>query len=100
MAKKRIHIISAVNAANVSKSGTTYTIRDVCGAVDDIVMNRRLYPADQPGRWRQEPERQACTAGHPKNSKASTSALPTAKPWPQPGSVPTAPMPGTRAGVP
>jgi len=47
MAIKRVHILSAVNAANVSKAGGTYTIKDVCGAVNDIVMNGKLYPADQ-----------------------------------------------------
>jgi len=46
MTSKRVHILSAVNAANVSKDGNTYTIKDVIGAVDDIVMNSRLYPAD------------------------------------------------------
>ena len=69
MAKKRIHIISAVNAANVSKSGTTYTIRDVCGAVDDIVMNRRLYPADQLAAGVKSLNGKPAPAGHPKNSK-------------------------------
>ena len=69
MAKKRIHIISAVNAANVSKSGTTYTIRDVCGAVDDIVMNRRLYPADQLAAGVNSLNGKPAPAGHPKNSK-------------------------------
>ena len=38
MQSKRVHIVSAVNAANVSKVGNVYTIRDVCKAVDDIVM--------------------------------------------------------------
>ncbi|MBS3018548.1 hypothetical protein DJFAAGMI_01280 [Comamonas sp. PE63] len=69
MSKKRIHIISAVNAANVSKSGTTYTIRDVCGAVDDIVMNRRLYPADQLAAGIKTLEGKPAPAGHPRNSQ-------------------------------
>lgn len=45
--KKRVHIVSAANAANVTKSGDTITIRDVCGATDDIVMNGVLYPGNQ-----------------------------------------------------
>ncbi|MFD2756381.1 hypothetical protein [Comamonas terrae] len=69
MATKRVHIVSAVNAANVSKTGNTYTIRDVCGAVDDIVMNRRLYPADQLAAGVKTLEGKPAPAGHPKNSK-------------------------------
>jgi len=69
MSKKRIHIVSAVNAANISKSGNTYTIRDVVGAVDDIVMNRRLYPADQLAAGVKSLNGKPAPAGHPKNSK-------------------------------
>ena len=28
---KRVHILSSVNAANVSKTSNTYLIKDVCG---------------------------------------------------------------------
>jgi len=66
---KRVHILSAVNAANVSKSGSVYTIKDVCGAVDDIVMNRRLYPADQLAAGIASLEGKPAPAGHPKNDK-------------------------------
>lgn len=69
MSKKRIHLVSAVNAANISKTGNTYTIRDVCGAVDDIVMNKRLYPADQLKAGIKSLEGKPAPAGHPKNSK-------------------------------
>ncbi len=69
MSKKRIHLVSAVNAANISKSGNTYTIRDVVGAVDDIVMNRRLYPADQLAAGVKSLNGKPAPAGHPKNSK-------------------------------
>jgi len=68
MAKKRAHILSTVNAANVSKSGSTYTIRDVCGAVDDIVMNSVLYPADQLAAGVSTMEGRPAPAGHPKNA--------------------------------
>lgn len=68
MASKRVHIKSVVNAANVSKSGSTYTIRDVCGAVNDIVMNSRLYPADQLAAGVATLEGKPAPAGHPKNA--------------------------------
>lgn len=68
MEKKFIRIISAVNSANVAKDGSTYTIRDVVGAVDDIVMNSRLYPADQLKAAAATLEGKPAPAGHPKNS--------------------------------
>ena len=69
MSKKRIHLLSVVNAANISKAGSSYTIRDVCGAVDDNVMNKRLYPADQLKAGIKSLEGKPAPAGHPKNSK-------------------------------
>ena len=68
MTSKRVHILSAVNAANVSKDGSTYTIKDVVGAIDDIVMNSRLYPADQLKAAASTLEGKPAPAGHPKNS--------------------------------
>lgn len=68
MKQKRVHILSAVNAVNVSKSGNTYTIRDVVGALDDIVMNGRLYPADQLATGVASLEGKPAPAGHPKSS--------------------------------
>jgi hypothetical protein len=68
MKTKRVHILSAVNAANVSKTGSTYTIRDVCGAMDDIVMNRMLYPAEQLAAGATSMEGRPAPAGHPKNA--------------------------------
>lgn len=69
MIKKRVHIISAVNSANVAKDGNTYTIRDVVGAVDDIVMNGRLYPADQLAAGVTSLEGKPAPAGHPKSAE-------------------------------
>lgn len=69
MEKKFIHIISAVNSANVAKDGATYTIRDVVGAVDDIVMNGRLYPADQLAAGVASLEGKPAPAGHPKSAE-------------------------------
>lgn len=69
MNQKRVHILSAVNAANVSKDGNTYTIRDVVGAVDDIVMNGRLYPADQLAAGVASLEGKPAPAGHPKSKE-------------------------------
>jgi hypothetical protein len=68
MTSKRVHILSVVNAGNVSKDGSTYTILDVVGAVDDIVMNSRLYPADQLKAAAATLEGKPAPAGHPKNS--------------------------------
>jgi hypothetical protein len=65
---KRVHILSAVNAANVSKAGNVYTVRDVCGCVDDLVMNSTLYPADQLKAGAPTLEGKPAPAGHPKNS--------------------------------
>lgn len=68
MSKKRVHLVSAVNAANISKTGSTYTIRDVCGATDGIVMNGRLYPAEQLAAGAPGLNGKPAPAGHPKNS--------------------------------
>lgn len=65
---KRVHIRTAVNAANVSKTGSVYTIKDVCGAVDGIVMNSVLYPADQLAAGAKTMEGRPAPAGHPKNA--------------------------------
>ena len=76
MTSKRVHILSVVNAGNVSKDGSTYTIKDVVGAIDDIVMNARLYPADQLKAAAATLEGKPAPAGHPKNSAGqSISAL-------------------------
>lgn len=68
MSTKRVHIVAAVNAANISKTGSTYTIRDVCGATDGIVMNGRLYPAEQLAAGAPGLNGKPAPAGHPKNS--------------------------------
>lgn len=68
MSQKRVHIVAAVNAANISKTGSTYTIRDVCGATDGIVMNGRLYPAEQLAAAAPGLNDKPAPAGHPKNS--------------------------------
>lgn len=65
---KRVHILSTVNAANVSKDGGTYTIREVCGAVDEIVMNGMLYPGEQLAPAVASLEGKPAPAGHPKNA--------------------------------
>lgn len=67
MARKRVHLLSAVNAGSVSKAGGTYTIRGVCGAVDDLVMNGMLYPADQLAPAAPTLTGKPAPAGHPKN---------------------------------
>jgi hypothetical protein len=67
MAKKRVHILSTVNAANVSKTDTGFLVRNVCGAVDGIVMNRMLYPGEQLAAGVDTLNHRPCPAGHPKN---------------------------------
>jgi hypothetical protein len=68
MAKKRVHILTAVNASAVSKDGGKYTIKGVCGAVNDIVMNGMLYPADQLAKGAATLNGKPAPAGHPKNA--------------------------------
>jgi len=69
MLQKRVHILSAVNAANVSKSGSKYTIKDVCGATDGIVMNSRMYPGEELAAGIATLEGKPAPAGHPKDSQ-------------------------------
>lgn len=68
MRQQRVHILSAVNAANVSKAGSTYTIKDVVGCVDGLVMNGMLYPGDQLAAGAPTLEGKPAPAGHPKNA--------------------------------
>ncbi|WPB58632.1 hypothetical protein [Xylophilus sp. GOD-11R] len=65
--QKRVHLLSAVNAANVSKDSGVYTIKNVCGAVDDIVMNSVLYPAAELATGAKTLDNKPAPAGHPKN---------------------------------
>jgi len=67
--RHRVHIRSVVNAANVSKAGGTYTVRDVCGAVDEIVMNGMLYPGEQLAAGAASLEGRPAPAGHPKDNQ-------------------------------
>lgn len=69
MTHKRVHILSAVNAANVSKSGDTYTVKDVVHAIDGIVLNRRLYTGEELAKSVAGLEGRPAPAGHPKDSK-------------------------------
>lgn len=66
--QKRVHILSAVNAGNVSKSGDLYTIREVCGAVDGIVMHNMVYEGAELAAGVATLEDKPAPAGHPKNS--------------------------------
>lgn len=67
--RQRVHIRSTVNAANITKAGGTYTVREVCGAVDEIVMNSMLYPGDQLAAGAASLEGRPAPAGHPKDSQ-------------------------------
>lgn len=66
--KKRVHILTAVNAANVSKSGSTYTIAAACGAVDEIVMNGVYYAAAELAKGAPTLTDKPAPIGHPKNA--------------------------------
>lgn len=73
MAQKRVHIVSAVNAGNVSKAsdpkaGDLYTIREVCGAVDGIVMHNMVYEGAELAAGVVTLEGKPAPAGHPKNN--------------------------------
>lgn len=72
---KRIHILSTVNAANVSRDGDTYRIKDVCGARDGIVMNGRMYPGDELAAGVATLEGKPAPAGHPMKNGHFISAL-------------------------
>lgn len=69
MSTKRVNIVTAVNAANVSKTGGTYTVRDVVHAVDGIVLNARLYPGEELAKSVAGLNQRPAPAGHPKDSK-------------------------------
>lgn len=67
--KQRVHILTAVNARNVSKDGGIYTIRDVVPTVDGIVMNGMLYPADESAKGALTLNDRPAPAGHPKDAE-------------------------------
>lgn len=69
MSKKRINLLTAVNSANVSKTGDTYTIRDVVHAVDGIVLNKRLYSGPELAKSVHTLEGRPAPAGHPRDQK-------------------------------
>lgn len=71
MSKKRVNLLSAVNAKNVSRSddGSTYTVRDVVHAIDGIVLNGRLYAGDELSKSVATLNGKPAPAGHPKDSK-------------------------------
>lgn len=67
--KHRVNIVTAVNARAVSRDGNVYTVAGVVGAVDDIVMNSRMYPAEELKRAASQLDGKPAPAGHPKNAK-------------------------------
>ncbi len=69
MSKKRVHILSAVNAGAVSKTGDRYTVKNVVGCVDGLVMNGMLYPAEQLAAGAPSLDGKPAPAGHPKDSE-------------------------------
>lgn len=69
MSRKLVHVLSTVNAGAVSKAGSSYSIKGVCGAVDGIVMNRMLYPAEQLAAGVATLNDKPAPAGHPKDAQ-------------------------------
>lgn len=71
MNRKRVNLLSAVNAKNVSRSddGSTYTVREVVHAVDGIVLNGRLYAGTELAKGVDTLNGRPAPAGHPKDRK-------------------------------
>jgi hypothetical protein len=69
MSTKRVNIVTAVNAANVSKADGRYTVKDVVHAIDGIVLNSRLYTGEELVKSVAGLEGRPAPAGHPKDSK-------------------------------
>lgn len=69
MVQRRVNIVTAVNASNVSKTGSIYVIKDVVHAIDGIVLNRRLYPGKELQKSVASLEGKPAPAGHPKDSQ-------------------------------
>jgi DnaJ-domain-containing protein 1 len=69
---KRVHILSTVNASNVSKTATEhgdfYIVSNVCGAVDDIIMNGVLYAGADLAKGAHTLTNCPAPIGHPKNA--------------------------------
>lgn len=64
-----VRILTAVNAANVSKEGGRYFIKQVVPVVDGVVMNSGLYPADELKSAYKTLDNVPAPAGHPKNAE-------------------------------
>lgn len=64
----RVHLVSAVNSAKISKSDGMYTIRDVVPIVDDIVLNSIMYPSNEIEKSYQSLNDTPAPASHPRNS--------------------------------
>lgn len=67
MKQQRIHFVAALNAGNVQREGDVIVVRNVCGAVDDIVMNGVLYPGKELRRGAPTLNGRVAPIGHPKN---------------------------------
>lgn len=69
MQKHYVETRLRVNAANVSKDGGKYTIKDVVHAIDGIVLNQRVYRGAELEKAVLGLEGRPAPAGHPKDSK-------------------------------
>lgn len=68
MKLQRVHVLTAVNAASVSKAGDLYTVKDVCIAVAGIVMNGVLYEEAELAAGAPTLNGKPAPSGHPKNA--------------------------------
>jgi hypothetical protein len=67
MKTQRIHVVTALNAGKVQREGDLIVVRDACGAVDDIVMHRVLYPGAELRKGAPTLNGRVAPIGHPKN---------------------------------
>lgn len=65
----RVHFVSAVNSAKISKANGMYTIRDVVPIVDDITLNSILYPAAEINKAYPSLNDTPAPVSHPKNAE-------------------------------
>jgi hypothetical protein len=67
-ATMRVHLLSAVNSANISRTGDMYTIRNVVPIVDNITLNGILYPAAEVDKSYLSMNNTPAPISHPKDA--------------------------------
>jgi len=69
--RKRLNILTTVNAKNVSRKDGIITIRDVVPIVENICMNGLLYPAEEVIKAYPSLEQVTAPAGHPQDMEGN-----------------------------